>query len=149
MCNGAGAETAAAANGLAAGFAGGVGGGAAPAANGFGALGSGAASAAGASAAAAPALAVAAPISTTTRVSPSSTSSPFCSWVLLTFLPLTMVPAAEPRSMMKISSGEVTSITACIRETLSSSMRRWLDGSLPTLMMSCVSVSVRSSSSPL
>jgi hypothetical protein len=88
------------------------------------------------------------PISTTTRVPPRTISSPFCSLHLLTFLPLTIVPDADPRSMMKISSGPVTSITACIRETLSSSIRRCDDGSLPTLMMSWASCSVRISSSP-
>ena len=46
------------------------------------------------------------------------------------------------------ASGLETSIAACMRDTPSSSMRRWLEGSLPTLMMSCASRSVRTTSPP-
>src|SRR5690349_4942538 len=40
-------------------------------------------------------------------------------------------------------------MTACMRDTDSSSRRRWLDANLPTLMMSWFSVSLRRSWSPL
>ena len=46
-----------------------------------------------------------------------------------------------------MSSGDATSMTACIREASSSSTRKWLLASLPTFTMSCVTVSRRTSAS--
>ena len=68
-------------------------------------------------------------------------------WILhlLTRAPFTIVPGSLPRSISVMSSGEATSMTACMRDASSSSTRRWLFGSLPTLTMSCVTVSRRTS----
>src|SRR5215468_842045 len=140
---GGGAGGRAAAGGGAGGSTGGagVGGGAAGAA----ALG-GSATAVGSSSEAA---ASASPTERTILVSPRTRMSPSCSDALLIFLPLTIVPLVEPRSMMVISVAEVTSMTACMRLTeSSSSRRRWEDESLPLLIGDWVSVSVRMRSSP-
>lgn len=89
------------------------------------------------------------PTATSMRMSPISTVSPDCSLALLTFCPLTNVPRVDPRSMMLTSAGPVTSMTACMRLTLSSSSRRCDEGTLPTLMTGRVSFSSRRNASPL
>jgi len=66
----------------------------------------------------------ASPTDRTILVSPSRMMSPSCKEALLTFLPLTMVPLVEPRSMMVISFCPTTSMTACMRLTDSSSSIR-------------------------
>src|SRR5688572_6545490 len=86
---------------------------------------------------------------TSIRVSPTTIWSPDWSLALLTFWPLTKVPFVEPRSMMLMSPGPVTSMTACIRLTLSSSSRRCDDDSLPTLITGRLSRSSRRNWSPL
>ena len=63
--------------------------------------------------------------------------------------PLTIVPRVEPRSMSWISPGPVTSTTACIRDTVSSSRRRCEEANLPILMTGSFSVSSRTNWSPL
>src|SRR5262245_39767487 len=74
----------------------------------------------------------AAPMLRTILVSPRTMVSPSCSVALLTFWPFTNVPL-EPRSMIETSPLGVVSITACMRLTASSSMRRCDDDSLPIL----------------
>ena len=86
---------------------------------------------------------------TTTRQSPNMISSPGCSRALVIRSPLTIVPRVEPRSMRWMSSGPLTSMTACMRDTVSSSRRRWEDASFPTLITSWARTSSRTSSSPL
>ena len=91
----------------------------------------------------------ASPTDRTIFVSPRRMMSPSCSDALLIFLPLTIVPLVEPRSMIVMSFPEVTSMTACMRLTdSSSSSRRCDEDSLPILIGDCVSVSVRMRSSP-
>ena len=64
----------------------------------------------------------AAPTSTVIRVAPIWKVSPVRKLAWLIGCPLTFVP--EPRSMIWTSSG-LASMTACMRATPSSSIRRW------------------------
>ena len=89
------------------------------------------------------------PIESSILVSPTTIVSPDWSLALLTFWPLTNVPFVDPRSMMLTSPGPLTSIIACMRDTVSSSSLRCADGTFPSLMTDRLSFSSRISWSPL
>src|SRR5664279_943005 len=89
------------------------------------------------------------PIESSIFVSPTTIVSPDWSFALLTFWPLTNVPLVEPKSMMLTSPGPLTSMIACMRDTVSSSSFRWAEGTLPSLMTDRLSFSSRTNWSPL